>query len=170
MKKKLIFLLLIIAMAISPACRRSDSQPAPQPINVYLTDKPAAYDQVLIDLKEVQIRYVSDSIWNKLSTRSGMYDLLTLRNGNEALIASGTLKGQELQELRLVLGRNNIVVVGAQAYPLFVPSGQSSGLKVKVDSSFTHYKHLVIDFDAEKSIHVDSTGTYLLRPVLRVKK
>ena len=90
-------------------------------LQVYLTDDPANYDKVVIDVKDVQINLSTDSSdkWQSLSTvKAGSYDLLRLVNDDDTLLASSDIGTGTLEQMRLVLGPNNYVVVNGQNIPL----------------------------------------------------
>src|SRR5436190_19290993 len=94
-------------------------------MKVYLTDDPAAYDKVVIDVQDVQINVTNDSTggWQGLSTVSaGAYDLLKLVNDHDTLLAKSDIPTGTIHQMRLVLGSNNYVVVGGVQYPLQTPS------------------------------------------------
>jgi hypothetical protein len=140
-------------------------------LNIKLTDAPGDYSQVNIDLKEVQVNFRNDSTgWETLPTFAGVYDLLKLQNGIDTLIASTTIPSSMLTEIRLVLGKNNTVKVGDSLFALNIPSGESSGLKIKVDKKlYGTLETVIVDFDAALSIHETGTGEYILKPVIRLK-
>ena len=140
-------------------------------MNIHLTDAPVDYDEVNIDLKQVQVQFADDtSGWQNMETVAGMYDLLQLQNGVDTLIAKGTFPQNTVHQLRLILGNDNNIVVDGDTYPLTVPSGAESGLKIKVHKKLNkNLEDLIVDFDAGLSIHQDGTGDYKLRPVLRMK-
>ncbi|MDP4263584.1 MAG: DUF4382 domain-containing protein [Bacteroidota bacterium] len=55
-------------------------------------------------------------------------------------------------------------------YPLTIPSGSESGLKIKLAKPLhATLDSLVIDFDAALSILQTGNGDYKLKPVLRIK-
>ena len=85
-----------------------------------------------------------------------------------AELSSG--KAPLYDQLRLVLGNNNNIVVDGETHPLTIPSGAQSGLKIKVHKKLNKtLEDLVVDFDAGLSVHQEGTGDYKLRPVLRMK-
>jgi hypothetical protein len=101
-------------------------------------------------------------------------------NGKSALLVSTDFAPGDIKEIRLVLGSNNYVVGNDnQQYALKTPSGQTSGVKLKLQnvtvSAGTTYQ-LLLDFDAAKSIvergnwrpSNDKKERYLLKPVVRV--
>ncbi len=84
-------------------------------------------------------------------------------------ISEGTFPTGKVKEIRLVLGNDNSIKVGGNTYPLTVPSGSESGLKLKIDKNISGpIDSLVIDFDAALSVHEEQDG-YKLRPVLKIK-
>ena len=139
-------------------------------LQVKLTDAPVAYDSVNVDIREVKVNLRDDSTgWVSLTTKAGIYNLLRLQNGVDTLLATGTVQAGAVQELRLILGSNNSVVVGGVSFPLTIPSGSESGLKIKVGKNISAgLDSLVVDFDAAMSIKLEGGG-YKLRPVLRIK-
>jgi hypothetical protein len=140
-------------------------------LRINLTDMPLDADSVNIDIQQVRVNFKNDTVdWIDLNTIAGIYDLLGLQNGVDTLLAVGTVPTDTLGEIRFVLGPNNSIVVNGVNYPLTVPSGAESGLKIKVDKRLNGtLDSLLIDFDAALSVHQTGTGEYMLRPVLRIK-
>jgi len=165
MKKRLLGCLLFLAAA--SACKKDSSSST---LHVRLTDAPTALDEVNVDLVQVNVKFASDSAgWVSLQTKPGIYNLLGLQNGVDTLIAQGTFPSNEVKEIRLVLGSRNSVVADGKSFPLTIPSGSESGLKIKVNKHLAAtLETLLIDFDAALSIKLESGG-YKLRPVLRIK-
>jgi hypothetical protein len=74
-----------------------------------------------------------------------------------------------IQQIRLILGPNNSVIVDSVSYPLSTPSADQSGLKLQVHQVLqpgVQYS-VLLDFDANKSIVLEGNGTYKLKPVIR---
>ena len=104
-----------------------------------------------------------------MNTNAGLYDLLSFQNGIDTLIATSPVPADTLHQVRFVLGSNNYVVENGTQYPLFIPSGSQSGLKVNLSRVMdATLQTLVIDFDAAASIHKVG-NRYFLRPVLIVR-
>ncbi len=164
--KNLLGIAVLTAISVS-ACKKESSNTT---LRIRLTDAPAALDEVNIDLEQVHVQFVSDtSSWIYLNTKAGIYNLLSLQNGIDTLIASGTYPTGSVKELRLVLGDQNTVVEDGQSYPLTIPSGASSGLKIKVNKQLQKgIDSLLIDFDAALSIRKEEDG-FKLRPVIKLK-
>jgi len=145
----------------------------PGHMTITMVDSPADYDAVYIHVIGVEAHQASsdsNSGWISIASNPGIYDLITLRNGVEAVIADSSLPAGHYTQVRLLLGDSNTVVVDGVEHPLEVPSGSQSGLKL--NHEFTIEPNVVyslmLDFDAEKSIVETGNGTYMLKPVIRL--
>jgi hypothetical protein len=175
---KFLFVLLTAitgASLIFWSCNKNNSTGAGSGhLQVMLTDGPASYDAVYIDVEKVEVNVSSDSGtssgWQTVSLlRPGIYNLLKFSNGIDTVLAAADLPAGTLSQMRLVLGGNNSVVIGGQSYPLKTPSAQQSGLKFNIHSALTAdiVYRLWIDFDANRSIVSTGSGAYILKPVIR---
>ncbi|MBT32978.1 MAG: hypothetical protein CMO01_25245 [Thalassobius sp.] len=168
-------LLCTISLLFFASCDDENDQNAK--IQVSLIDAPADYEAVWIDIEDVQINVNDDeddeSGWQSLEgSELGVYDLLTLTNGEEAFLGEIELPAGKISQIRLILGDGNELTIDGSNVDLKVPSGSQSGLKLnihqEVEGGIT-YK-LVIDFDAAKSIvKAGNSGNYNLKPVIRAK-
>ena len=173
MKKIVIPVLLLMALVsiVFIACSK-DNADKPTTLKVRLTDNHVAAEQVNVDIQQVRVKFSDDSIqgWTNLDTYAGVYDLLGLQNGVDTLLAVGVIPTNTVKEIRFVLGANNTIKVAGITYPLTIPSGSESGLKIKVNKRLNgSLDSLLIDFDAALSIHQTGVGTYQLKPVLKVQ-
>lgn len=155
------------AVLLLSACKKEGTNST---LQIRMTDAPASFEEVNIDLKEVNVKFATDtSGWVSLQTKPGVYNLLSFQNGVDTLIAQGVFPSNVVKEIRLVLGNNNTIKFGGQTYPLIIPSGAESGLKIKVSKNLNaNLETLLIDFDAALSVNEEIDG-YKLRPVLRIK-
>lgn len=68
--------------------------------------------------------------------------------------AKQVLMPAKTNELRLILGKNSTIAIDGQTYPLTVPSGQVSGLKLKGQKVFgktgRFLADITLDFDLAK--------------------
>jgi hypothetical protein len=167
------FILFLVFSFFTISCQKGvsgDSNKAR--LQVYLTDDPGNYEEVVINVQDIRINYSSDSVngWQSLSNVStGMYDVLKLVNDNDTLLADAELNPGRIQQIRLVLGDNNHVKIDGQVFPLQTPSAQQSGLKLKINQDVEAgimYK-LLLDFDAARSIVKTGNNKYILKPVIR---
>jgi len=164
--------LLLFALGLSVnSCKKEESNPVnsePSPYRVRLTDAPAVYSAVNVDIQSIIITGNNGSNVT-LNTTAGIYNLLDFANGVDTLIATGSLNLAKVQQIRLVLGPNNTVVDSGVTYPLMTPSAQQSGLKIQVHHELqpgVAYE-VLLDFDANQSIVKTGNGSYVLKPVIR---
>jgi hypothetical protein len=164
---KYVVLALVIIAGLSN-CNKSNSG-SKSTMKVRMTDAPAAYNAVYIDLQAVEVTGpASGNVM--LNVNPGIYNLLDFTNGLDTLIAVGTLDGgSTVEQIRLILGPNNSIVVDNVTYPLSTPSAEQSGLKLQIHKTLepgVTYT-VLLDFDAAQSIVQTGNGTYKLKPVIR---
>jgi hypothetical protein len=139
---------------------------------IHLTDAPADYAKVLIDIQGIDYNVTgADAGWKALPLRrTGVYNLLDFRNGADTILAGEEVAAGKINQIRLKLGNNNSVVLkDGKTISIKVPSGGESGLKLKLDAELQSgigYV-LTVDFDAAKSIVMQGNGKFSLKPVLR---
>ncbi len=156
----------LLTVSIFSACESDDNKMAK--IRVSLVDAPADYESVLINVVNVEVK---TDTWQFLDgVEKKVYDILKLTNGEEALLGEIELPEGELNEIRLILGDNNQLVIEGETIDLDTPSASQSGLKIKLnemlEAGVTY--ELVLDFDAAKSIvKAGNSGKYILKPVIR---
>lgn len=165
---KAIAVIVLLGVFIIISCKKDE--PVNAKINIYLTDAPAAYDAVNIDIQSVMILCKGAKKEKPLKTiHSGIYDLLKLTNGIDSLVGSIELSPGKIIQIRLVLGENNSLVNSGESIILDVPSGAESGLIMNIDQEMAEGEtyNIWIDFDASRSIIDQGNGIYYLVPVLR---
>ena len=166
-----VLLTFIFSVTLISCSKNENSSSGKAQLKVYLTDDPGNYDQVVIDVKDVQIN-VTDSTdkWQSLSTvKAGSYDLLKLVNDDDTLLASSDIPTGMIHQMRLILGTNNYVVINGQKITLETPSAQQSGLKLNIQQNVSSgiLYTITLDFDAGKSIVKTGNNKYILKPVIR---
>ncbi len=171
-KNKLMFLLLISGASLFLACSKDKDETtsaSTTQFNVRMTDAIAAYDSVNIDIIAVEVK-TSGGGTVMLNVNPGVYNLLDYANGVDTLIATATIPTATVSQVRLILGPNNSVVVSGVRYPLNTPSAQESGLKLQVHTELQPgiAYTMLLDFDANRSIVTTGSGSYQLKPVIRV--
>ncbi len=157
---------LVLSIGFS-ACEKTDNAEGTSKMDVTMTDAPGAYDSVILNVQSIQV------LTNKGTSTiavNAMFDILLFRNGRDTLIASQDIASGKIQEVRLILANTgNRVVVDGQSHELNTPSGQSSGVKLKVHDELlpgVAYT-LKLDFDVATSIVQTGNGSYNLKPVIR---
>lgn len=175
----------------------SSATASQQSVSLYLTDGAGAYDNVYLDIKSIELLVdtsantrVHDScrwdtigskltvkppvpalVWDTLSFKAGVYDLLQLRNGVDTLLSTTTIPKGAVRLIRIDLGSNNSVVVDSVSYPL---TNVPSFILVKLDGGeWQHFNgnhpnsyRLWLDFDVLHSIF-KGAGKYFLSPVIK---
>jgi len=131
---------------------------------------------VVLQFTEVRLRR-ADGAWIDfpLETPKSI-DLLQLQgNRSEDLLSDVTLPIGQYDEIRLILDAapmtNYVDPGGDDLEELIIPSGTSSGLKIKGDFSWlsTGAMTMVIDFDLRQSIKLaGNSGRYMMQPVVRL--
>jgi hypothetical protein len=170
---RILFWVLYLAMAgiVLSSCNKEKGNSR---LSVYLTDAPAAYDAVNIDIVRMEIKSSSDNGdggWQELPLNAGVYNLLDFTNGMDTLLSTVELPAGKVSQLRLILGTNNSIVVNGNTMPLPLetPSAQTSGLKFNIHADLVEgvTYHIWIDFDCARSVVENGNGDYILKPVLR---
>lgn len=188
-KRNALFILttaIVSSLSLLHACKKdpiSTSSPtAPlaagnAAVKIDLTDAPGDYLKVNIDIKQVRIHIADDSTsdegWIDLPTNAGIYNLLDLQNGIDTTIVDSTVvPSGKVSQIRFILGPNCSVQTKDSVYhELKVPSGQQSGLKINVHRDIPSGQtfHILLDFDADKSIHQKGNGGFSMKPVIKIK-
>ena len=145
-------------------------------ISIKLMDAPGDYDHVYVDIQDVMVKVNDasddDDSWVSLNAiNTGVYDLLELTGGvNVLLVDDFEVLSGDLNQIRLVLGNDNTIVIDGETFPLNTPSAQQSGLKIQVNETLLPnigYTFL-LDFDVDESIVIaGNSGNINLKPVLR---
>ncbi|MBO9573730.1 MAG: DUF4382 domain-containing protein, partial [Chitinophagaceae bacterium] len=74
----------ILSVFLFFACKKEDSSTV---LKVKLTDAPASFEEVNVDVKAVNVKLDGDtSNWISLTTIPGVYNLLALQDGIDTLI------------------------------------------------------------------------------------
>lgn len=179
----LAFGLMAVLIASCSDVNFSGSKAEKGHMDFHLTDAPANYDEVNIDVQGLRIHYTpqsSDTVTSDTTSSDGKWidlpldpvrlNLLELTNGVDSLIASADLDAGHYKELRLILGDDNDVVIDGETHSLKVPSGQESGYKIKFSTDLEPGDDIdvTIDFDAARSVHkAGNSEKYILKPVLK---
>jgi len=128
---------------------------------------------IWVTVSQIKVHMASPDNFIVVSNLEQKFDLLYLKN-NPTPIAQATLEAGHYNQIRMPVVSGSIVFVedGKDVeFPLDVPSDE---IKIPVQFEITAGGNIeiILDFDAEKSIHVVKKGksdTYLLRPVIKVE-
>jgi hypothetical protein len=109
--KKVVLGIFVLIMGV--ACSENDIK-GDAVLKVNLTDAPAAYEEVLIDIQDVQYHFTSETdsgSWESLElVNAGVYNLLDFTNGLDTLLAEETLPAGTISQMRLVLGEKRHIL------------------------------------------------------------
>ncbi|SEN07150.1 protein of unknown function [Chitinophaga rupis] len=176
--------------------------PNQQKLNIYMSDDPGFFDNVFLDIRKVEVlidtctknsddddrnwdwrdrcwwdedrRDDKDKcdVWDSLGIKPGVYDILSLRNGADTLLAGGIVAKGKVKKIRITLGSNNSLVKDSVKYPLKSPGGQVK-IIVKLrsddwDEIASGNFRLWLDFDLNRSIVKVWDGKFILKPVITV--
>lgn len=162
------------AAIITTSCKKDDNNNTQSyPIQMKLTDAPGDYEAVYIDIQGVEVHAEntnSNSGWQTLNVKKGIYDLVKLTNGADTVFAMDTLPIGKISQIRLILGdKNSVKLKDGTTHDIKTPSAQQSGLKLNVHETLTAgiTYTILLDFDASKSIVEKGNGDYSLKPVIR---
>ncbi|WP_372650166.1 DUF4382 domain-containing protein [Draconibacterium sp.] len=169
--------IFIIAATFFVACSDDDNKAGTGTLKVDLTDAPAEYSAVLVDIQGLRINVndadTTEGNWMDLTLDTmGQINLLELMDGVSIQLSDDEIPAGYLSQIRLILGENNQLVIGEDTLEMDTPSAQQSGLKVNVHDSIADGEtfSMLLDFDASKSVVDKGNGTYSLKPVLTVVK
>jgi len=97
-------------------------------------------------------------------------ELLSISRSDPVVLSDVSIEHGIYKELRLVLKDNSTIKVDGEVYPIKIPSGSQSGLKLKGPFVIPQGKlfRLIIDFVASESVHWNKGQGWMLKPVLRI--
>lgn len=172
------------ALALVVGCSKTDETSAnSSKLEVRLTDAPGDFRNVVLDVRQIEVHLKEEKDpdgWKTLAFSPQAINVLEYVNGKSALLVSEDFAPGDLKEIRLILGPDSYVIGrDGQHYDLKTPSGQTSGVKLKLDKATLRQREtfqLLLDFDVAKSVVErgnwkpgnDKKERYLLTPVIRV--
>lgn len=179
-RKTIIFNLSLVLFLIAGmfyGCSDNSTSPSDQngSVKINMTDSPADFDGVFIVVSKVEVNANanaanSDEGWITLNSTERTYNLMSLRNGVNVTIADTALAAGTYGEVRLVMGSGSYVMVGGVKFNLNVSSNLQTG--IIVSHQFTvnanASANLTLDFDVNRSIIVNGTSSFTLRPSIRI--
>lgn len=172
------------------------TEPDTQRVTLNLTDGPADYKAVNVDIQYVEVKVDTNSRrhddhacdndshadddrrgrdefgkWDTLAVAPGVYDVASLRNGIDPELASGTVNGR-IRKIRLTLGtQNTLTTTDGTTHDLLLWPGTSNYLYIMLHNEHRQPANnnglaIWLDFDLGRSI-VEANGKYYLKPALK---
>ncbi|PWT70316.1 MAG: hypothetical protein C5B59_20875 [Bacteroidetes bacterium] len=191
-------MMLYLACSKENSSNSNPNVPAGQSrVSVYMTDGPAQFYKVLVDIRQVAVlidtatkqsdpdddhewgddwmgwhrdEHNKSLIWDTLSIKPGIYDLLRLRNGTDTLLASGNYPNGKILKVRMTLGSDNTLYTDSlTSYPLEVfgphPYVDINVRRENILSLSSNDFKLWLDFSLQRSIFFWN-GTFYLKPYI----
>ncbi len=175
--------ILVFALVSAVGFMGCDEEPGDGRVHLVLGDAP--YPIKLIESAEVTIEAIAVHIsgdgegWEYLPFETTTFDLLDLQNGVTAELTEAEVPAGELDEVRLVISSGVITLTDGRVMDLKVPSGASSGLKIKIRPSITiladRTADILLDMDIGRSFlpipasvqHASEIDRFHFKPVVR---
>lgn len=104
--------------------------------------------------------------WIPLQINAGMYNILSFRNGVDALIATGSIPKGAVRAIRLTLGNNNNVVIDGITFTLALKNNNATIKLGDIEQLDLNNLKLNLDFDLANSI-IEHNGQFELRPNIK---
>lgn len=165
---KLSFLATAIALS---GCGGGGSSNSSGKLTLGITDGPVENaSEVVVSFTSVEIKGAERKLIEFDEAKT--LNLLTLQGEDRSLLLDGEpLASGNYQWIRLGVNEvDSYIVIDGNQYPLEIPSGAQTGLKL--NRGFTigvgSTNDFTIDFDLRKSVHQQGNGVYKLRPTLRL--
>ena len=176
---RLAALSLLLAACGSSDPSGSGNGPQSGDIEIRLVDAPTTtVTQIVVTITKVEAHV--NGQWQTLSSATKTVDLLSLQGGTFALLGVTQIPAGKITQFRLYVtdaGPNYVTTPDTKQHPLTVPSGDESGIKLKVnvDVNACAQGSITLDFDGKKSIFTHPLGAgagdeWILRPVIRMKE
>ena len=169
--------------------------PGKMKLSVFLTDGPYDFQKVLIDIQGIAVKVDTchrngddddhdhpgcddhhDQInnhceyWDTLDIHPGVYDLLTLRNGLDTLLASGFLINGKIERIKFTLGNRDSVMADSVMHPMTLLNPFNFVFvnihREHLDSISSNNFQLYLDFNLSRSIFYYH-NQYWLIPILQ---
>lgn len=134
--KKLILALLALSLALTGACVPTATASRTAHLTVVLADEPYPIDYIAsatVTITQIDVRGSAGTFTTVYQSPGQPLDLVTLRDGNTALLADADIPPGEYDQVRVCIADAAVTLTDGRTFPLRVPSGESSGIKLDTD-------------------------------------
>ena len=164
-------MLLAVVPMLMVGCKKEGKGGSTSNVKFNLTDAPANFDSLNIDVQSIQVHSATAG-WVTLNSSLGVINILSYVNGSSVLAAQGDIAAGSIDQIRLVLGSNNSVVANGAVHSLSAASSAAlqSGLTINVSGMLQAGSNYVftIDFDAAQSVTTAGGSSFQFTPVIRL--
>lgn len=165
-------LMAIGAFILASCGKNSDSKQAT--LQIKLTDDPADYEAVYVDLQGLDYNTSDDPAittgWQPLTLQNlGVIDLLSLKNGNSSSLINQQVPVVGIKQFRLRFGNNNSIVDKGVTHPLIFDGdiAQNGAVFPAIVTLSGGTNSVWIDFDVFNSVRYGTNTGYEMFPMLR---
>lgn len=141
-------------------------------VTASITDSPGLFTALNVEVDQIEIHKTgasdSTSGWVVICDSTVNVNIMDLTNGKTHLLGSNNIDAGTYDQIRFVLGTNNTVTVGGVTYPITIPSGSQTGIKINSNMTISPGENfnLLLDFNAAQSIHMTGNGVFMMKPVI----
>lgn len=165
---------LVLLPLVFLGCQNPDDTSFRGDFRIKLVDAPAVYDEVNIVVRRVSVHRASAGPsfgWTVISEDVSSFNLLDLRNGVSATLASAALPVGRYDKVLVLYGISNLVEDGFER-TVYIPDDLADGAVVDAEFEVTEggLFGLTFDMDVTRSIRTTADGRFELRPVIRVQR
>lgn len=159
-----IFILTVLGILVFNACIENNEPETytKSKLTVYLTDAPfpiGLVSKTIVNIDKIEVRKQASDTSNAefivLMKEPIQVDLLSLSNGLTEQLASVYLDSGRYDMIRMHVTDSKVILKDNTEFDLKIPSGSSSGLKVKIEPSIEVSSNqtidVLLDFDVSKS-------------------
>ena len=174
MKKTFLLLCSIILVAIvANGCSDNPTTTDGQgrlSITTFDAPAPDGIEHLYLHIIEISAHH-EDNGWMTLSDIDTTIDFLELVNGITVNLFDDSIPSGYYSQIRLLLDDSNTIVIDSITYPLTIPSGTQTGIKLNLDEQLSpgEFVSLMVDFDLSKSVIV-ANNEYKLKPTYNMFK
>lgn len=167
-------LVTLLGSALTACGGGGDSASDSATFSLSVTDAPVDdAQQVVVTFTAVTLKPADGEAMTITLDTPQSINLLDYQNGQSVtLVQDAAVTAGDYAWIRLTLDESNTYIVdslGGQ-HSLTIPSGAQTGLKLNNSFTLAADEELAytIDFDLRKSVHLTGSGSYIMRPTLRM--
>jgi hypothetical protein len=167
---KVFTIISLVGLLSITFCRKNDDSNNAKVI-LYLSDAPAYFKEVNIDIQKVTLKAGgSSNEVNPSVMYSGTYNLIEYSNGIDTILGNFRVPPGKISQAHIVFGTNNTFVNDTENVTLNLSSDVENGLNVDMDESVEagNTIKLWLDIDVSRSVIPGGSGNYFLNPKVRV--